>query len=314
MNANVTALVVAVVGVAGTLFAALLTQRSYIRTKKLELQEQRDQRDEQRRQAGLKDRRESYVALNAAARVYRRALKDRLYEHDKSSEDLERARREFDLRISEEQLIGHNAVVDAAHLVSARLADAFGRVRRYEAGLTSPDDISDAERAALIDDLDGPVAQEIRHLRTVMRRDLGVLDDYRRVPVFVDTVAWVRLENRKILCTRSRGKDVFYVPGGKREGQESDRQTLLREIVEELTVALLPGTVRFVGTYQADQSPGEPDGAVVRMSCYSGDYEGTLAASSEIEELAWFTFSDRHRVAPVDQLLFDDLKASGELR
>jgi len=128
--------------------------------------------------------------------------------------------------------------------------------------------------------------------------------------VVIDTVAWVHLVNGKILCARPRGKDVFYVPGGKREGTESDLEALLREIAEELTVALRPGTVRPAGTYQADH----PDGTVVRMSCYTGEYSGTLAASSEIDELAWFRYADRPLVPPVDQLLFDDLNASGQLR
>ena len=130
----------------------------------------------------------------------------------------------------------------------------------------------------------------------------------------IDTVAWVRAENGRILCARPRGRDIFYVPGGKREGQESDLQALLREIAEELTVRLLPGTVRHVGTYEAEQPGGHPDGTVVRMSCYTGDYAGTLAPSSEIEELAWFSYADRPRVPPVDQMLFDDLKAAGALR
>jgi 8-oxo-dGTP diphosphatase len=134
------------------------------------------------------------------------------------------------------------------------------------------------------------------------------------VPVVIDTVAWVRVESGRILCARPRGKGIFYVPGGKREGAESDLQTLLREIAEELAVALLPETVTHVGTYEAGQSYGDPDGAVVRMSCYRGDYSGTLAASSEIDELAWFSYADRPRVPRVDQLLFDDLKAAGELR
>ena len=126
----------------------------------------------------------------------------------------------------------------------------------------------------------------------------------------IDTVAWVHLENGLILCARPRGKDVFYIPGGKREGAESDLETLRREISEELTVALLPATVRHVGTYQA--SP--PGGPVVRMSCYAAGYTGTLAPSSEIDELAWFRYADRPRVPPVDQLLFDDLHAAGQLR
>ena len=121
----------------------------------------------------------------------------------------------------------------------------------------------------------------------------------------IDTVAWVCLQDGRILCARPREKGIFYIPGGKREGTETDLQTLLREITEELTVVLLPETVRHVATYEADE---------VRMSCYTADYQGNLAASSEIDELAWFSYADRGRVPPVDQLLFDDLKASGSLR
>ncbi|MFB7723560.1 NUDIX domain-containing protein [Nocardia sp. NPDC056100] len=124
----------------------------------------------------------------------------------------------------------------------------------------------------------------------------------------IDTVAWVRIENGRILCARPKGKDVFYIPGGKREGAETDPQTLLREIEEELTVALLPESVVHVGTYEAEI----PD-AIVRMACYTADYTGTLAVSSEIEETAWFTYADRPHVPPVDQLLFDDLLADGLL-
>ena len=130
--------------------------------------------------------------------------------------------------------------------------------------------------------------------------------------VLIDTVAWVRVEGGRILCARSRGKDVFYVPGGKREGAETDLQTLVREVREELAVAVVAETVTHAGTYEA-QAHGHPDGVVVRMSCYHGEYRGTPVASSEIEEVAWLSYADRPRVPPVDQLLFDDLKASGEL-
>jgi 8-oxo-dGTP diphosphatase len=134
------------------------------------------------------------------------------------------------------------------------------------------------------------------------------------MPSFIDTVAWVCLENGRILCVRPRGRDVFFIPGGKRERGESDLQTLLREISEELTVQLRPETAVHVGTYEAAERDGLRRGATVRMACYTGDYTGTLAASSEIDELAWFCYADRSRVPPVDRLLFDDLKADGELR
>ncbi|WP_415951177.1 NUDIX hydrolase [Streptomyces sp. KLOTTS4A1] len=131
--------------------------------------------------------------------------------------------------------------------------------------------------------------------------------------ILIDTVAWVRVENGRILCARPRGKGVFYIPGGKREGAESDLETLLREIKEELTVLLDPDSALHVGTYEAEV-PDLPGGAVVRMSCYTADYQGSLVVSGEIEEMAWFSYADRPSVPPVDQLLFDDLKAAGELR
>lgn len=129
----------------------------------------------------------------------------------------------------------------------------------------------------------------------------------------IETVAWVRVADGRILCARSRGKDVFYIPGGKREPGETELDTLLREIKEELTLDLLPDTARHVGTYQ-EQAHAQADGIVVTMSCYTADYQGTPTASSEIAELDWLGYADRDRVAPVDQLLFDDLRAGGQLR
>jgi ADP-ribose pyrophosphatase YjhB (NUDIX family) len=77
----------------------------------------------------------------------------------------------------------------------------------------------------------------------------------------IDTVAWVRVERGRILCARPRGKDIFYIPGGKREAAENDLETLLREV----------------------------------------------------KEVAWFTYRHRELVPLVDQLLFDELRATGQL-
>ncbi|HEY1624659.1 MAG TPA: NUDIX domain-containing protein [Streptosporangiaceae bacterium] len=128
----------------------------------------------------------------------------------------------------------------------------------------------------------------------------------------IQTVAWVRVENGRVLCARTCGRDAFYIPGGKLEAGETELDALRREVKEELAVDLLPETVRAFGTYQA-QAHAHADGVVVVMSCYTADYQGTPSASGEIEELAWLGYADRGRVAPVDQLLFDDLAAAGQL-
>jgi len=128
----------------------------------------------------------------------------------------------------------------------------------------------------------------------------------------IDKIAWLRLDGGKVLSTRSRGKDVFYLPGGKREAGETDLQTLVREIDEELAVAITPDTARHFGTFEA-QAHGHADGVVVRMTCYTADYQGMPKPSSEIEELIWLTYADRDRVSPVDQIIFDHLHETGRL-
>ena len=128
----------------------------------------------------------------------------------------------------------------------------------------------------------------------------------------IDKIAWIQLADGKILSTRSRGKDVYYLPGGKREPGETDVQTLVREIREELDVAIAPDSASHAGTFEA-QAHGHAAGITVRMTCYAAEYAGTLAASSEIAELAWLSYADRDRVSPVDQIIFDHLHGGGQL-
>lgn len=123
----------------------------------------------------------------------------------------------------------------------------------------------------------------------------------------IDKLAWVHLRDKRILITRSRGKDTYYIPGGKRETGESDQEALVREIKEELSVALRPTSIRYMGTFEA-QAHGKPPGVIVRMTCYTAEYEGQIAPASEIEEVAWFTHQDKAKSSPVDWLILDWLK------
>ncbi|AEI43536.1 NUDIX hydrolase [Paenibacillus mucilaginosus] len=122
----------------------------------------------------------------------------------------------------------------------------------------------------------------------------------------IDKIAWVHLREGRILCARSKGKDIYYMPGGKREAGESDTDTLVREIEEELSVRILPGTVSPLGTFEA-QAHGKAEGVRVRMACYLADYEGELCPASEIAEIAWLAYADRERVSSVNQIIFDRL-------
>ncbi len=124
----------------------------------------------------------------------------------------------------------------------------------------------------------------------------------------IDKLAFIYIKDRKILSTRSKGKDAWYIPGGKREGNESDQQALLREVKEELTVDLKPSTITYLETFKA-QAHGKPEGVFVQMTCYTADFTGEIEPSSEIEEIAWLTSdTDPALLSPVDRIIFAYLK------
>ncbi|SET20968.1 NUDIX hydrolase [Stigmatella erecta] len=122
----------------------------------------------------------------------------------------------------------------------------------------------------------------------------------------IDKIAWLHVVNGRVLSARSKGKDIYYLPGGKRDPGETDIDTLAREVEEELSVRIKPETVSHFGTFEA-QAHGKSEGVQVKMTCYLADFEGELSPASEIAELVWLTYADRARVSAVSQLIFDTL-------
>lgn len=123
----------------------------------------------------------------------------------------------------------------------------------------------------------------------------------------IDKIAFIYLNDGKILSTLSKGKDAYYIPGGKREGSESDEETLIRECKEELTIDILKNTIKYYGTFEA-QAHGKAEGVLVKMTCYTAEFNGTLKPDSEIEEIKWLDYSNLNvKISPVDELIFKDL-------
>ena len=129
----------------------------------------------------------------------------------------------------------------------------------------------------------------------------------------IDKVAFLYLQNGKILSTRSKGKDKYYIPGGKREEGETDIETLVREVKEELSVDIIKSSAKLYGVFEA-QAHGKAEGVIVKMTCYTAEFTGELKADSEIAEIVWLTTADIEAVSPVDKLIFADLKQKGVLK
>jgi 8-oxo-dGTP diphosphatase len=141
---------------------------------------------------------------------------------------------------------------------------------------------------------------------------------------YIDKLALILINShRQQLVARSYDRAVFYTPGGKREPGESDREALLRECVEELSVDLLtstktPATIEPFGTFEA-QAFGKSEGTKVRLSCFRVtprsaelELEHLVKASEEVEELKWIDSSfDREKLTVTGVMILDDLKRKG---
>lgn len=126
-------------------------------------------------------------------------------------------------------------------------------------------------------------------------------------------VAWLPIVDKKVLMVRSRGQELFFNVGGKPESHESDQQALIREVYEEVGVHLLVGSIRRVYTFVGPGEGKHADKTIV-MPAFSANYEGELRASSEVEELAWFTIADRHRTTATGREALDWLYSNSLIK
>lgn len=129
----------------------------------------------------------------------------------------------------------------------------------------------------------------------------------------IDKVALIYIKDNKFLHARSKGRDKFYIPGGKREKNETDVQTLIREIKEELGTDLKEENLKFLEVYEAP-ADRQPEGTIVRATCYIGEFIGEEKASSEIEELAYLGINDRDKLSLMGLKILDSLVEKGLIK
>lgn len=116
-------------------------------------------------------------------------------------------------------------------------------------------------------------------------------------------VAGVIIQNRKLLMVRRYDEEHFIIPGGRMEKGETPRQTLERELREELNVGL--ETTRFLGVYEAPHFRDK--NKLVRMETYLAEISGTPAPSNEIKEIIWIDSSYKMHAIKIASIDEDDV-------
>jgi 8-oxo-dGTP pyrophosphatase MutT (NUDIX family) len=109
------------------------------------------------------------------------------------------------------------------------------------------------------------------------------------------SVGWLHVRDGRLLAVRTRGRDRFYLPGGKPEPGETDEEALVREVREELGLELRD--LRPAFTIDAP-AHGLVEETRLTMRCFHADPAGEPVPGREIDEMAWLRIPVDPRAAP----------------
>ncbi|MEU9060708.1 hypothetical protein AB0D13_18115 [Streptomyces sp. NPDC048430] len=176
MSTGVIALLVAVVGVAGTLLAPITTAwvSSRSRRQEFELQQGSDRakRHIDDAQAYLERRRDTYVALNSGARRYRFLMMEDLYAVRRGADPdpaTELARVEFQDTYAQAQMLVPDAVLQPCQTVRVALAEARKLMESLTEDVTHDQQKWQETHAFLI-----TMWEPLGAMQLAMRQDLGI--------------------------------------------------------------------------------------------------------------------------------------------
>ncbi|MFI2782586.1 hypothetical protein [Streptomyces sp. ALB3] len=170
MSAAIAAMITAVVGVLGTLFAPVVTSGMTRRQRAAEL-------GVEERRRSFEDRRTAYTSMNRATRHFHTLLKDALHRTrdgvctDEDRALLEEGRRDYRDRYAEAQMIVPDAVLAASREVNVVLAGVDAALKRIDRGLPREGETA----GQLLLDLKA-ADPRLTALHRLMRQDLGIGD------------------------------------------------------------------------------------------------------------------------------------------
>jgi len=180
VSTDLTGVVVAIVGIAGTLGATALAQRAAARDKRLDAKIQHDIRAQERqesvRAAAHAEKRAIYADLNAAAREFRTVGHDYLVDKLRGAdledlEQIEMTRAKYRDIYARAQMVLPDRVLEVTSELNQCLGYSYRALRDIDNGF---------DRSIAIESLhrwyDGALRGGVGLLRRVLREDLGVAE------------------------------------------------------------------------------------------------------------------------------------------
>jgi len=124
-------------------------------------------------------------------------------------------------------------------------------------------------------------------------------------------IAGIIIKDKKLLMCKKYDEPHFIMPGGKIKENETNQETLKRELKEELNVNLL--SAKEFKTWEAPHFK-DPD-KIVKMKTFFIEIEGEPQATGEVDEIKWIDTNYKQqglKVASIDEdYLIPELKEKG---
>ncbi|RJT95295.1 NUDIX domain-containing protein [Arthrobacter frigidicola] len=105
----------------------------------------------------------------------------------------------------------------------------------------------------------------------------------------------------RLLLVRKRGTNLFMQPGGKLEPCESAAAAAVRELEEELGLAVPAALLQLLGRWYGPAA-NEPD-TFIDATVFLCPLEGTPVPAAEIEEIGWLDLAAAGRRTDLAPLL-----------
>lgn len=129
-------------------------------------------------------------------------------------------------------------------------------------------------------------------------------------PPVIPVAAIALIRDRRVLMVTARGRDVWFMPGGKIDAGETEADAAAREAEEEVAVRLDPAALVPLFTVLI-QAHGEPAGRLVRMSVFGAETSDEPVASAEVSAVHWATSADEGACPPAGVEVLRRLHAAG---
>jgi len=114
--------------------------------------------------------------------------------------------------------------------------------------------------------------------------------------VMIRCACLISVQNEKILLVRTKDQPQFCLPGGKIELGETEVAALIRELKEELSISIIPSTIKPLFTFVGKAYMQEH--LQVELNCFSAQWNGKIMPATEIFAAEYISLYDEQKIAP----------------